>query len=110
VSDVKHKTFTQEQVSIAPLIMNVVGIACYLFMASRGGWKIPEEQAQGINVTTGEPFIWAIGVFPIYALFFLMDLSWAVFILIKRNWKNGRLWLVNLFFWFVAVWIDFAHH
>jgi len=48
--------------------------------------------------------------FPILALFFLVDVSWAAFILAKRRWQEGRSWLIAPLIWLVALWIDFAHH
>jgi hypothetical protein len=91
------------------LAINLLGSIGYLIAVSPS-WAIPEERESGINSITGEPFVWAASGWPILALFFLMNLSWAAFILVKRQWQEGRLWLIGPSIWLVALWIDFAHH
>ena len=88
------------------LVLNLLGAVGYLAVASIS-WTLPAER--GLHSTTGEPFIWAMSIWPILALFFLIDLVWAAVILVKRRWRNGRLWLIPLV-WLVAISIDFAHH
>ncbi len=105
-----RRPFAGERTSILLLALNALGIAAYIYMASHGGWKILEEQAAGIDVTTSEPFIWAGGVFPIYLVFLLINLAWAIIILKRHRWSGGLLWLLNFSLWFFAVLIDFAHH
>ena len=92
------------------LMLNVSGAVGYDIAASRGGWKIPEEVAAGINVTTGEPFIWALSIFPIVVAFFVINLAWGASILSRRQWKDGRYWVGAAFIWLGAVVIDFKHH
>jgi len=96
--------------SVVLLLLNVLGAIGYDIAASRGGWKIPEEAAAGINVTTGEPFIWALSVFPIVAAFSVINVAWGASILSRRQWKAGYYWALTAFVWLGAVVIDFKHH
>jgi hypothetical protein len=57
--------------------LNVLGATAYDIAASRGGWKVAEEVAAGINVTTGEPFIWAGSILPIVAAFIVINAAWG---------------------------------
>ena len=95
--------------NLSLLACNVTGIAAYLVLASRA-WAIPEERALGMNSTTGEPFVWAMSVFPIYAVFLLLNCIWGVRLLRRHDWRSGRFWVVTCGLWLGAVVIDFAHH
>ena len=95
------------KVSLALLLANVVGTIIYLLVASYG-WAIPQER--GWHATTGEPFIWALGVMPVWAVFSLLNLSWGAIVAARRQWRSGRLLLVTACVWVIAVVIDFAHH
>ena len=55
-------------------IVNVLGAITYVIAASPS-WAIPHER--GLNSTTGEPFVWALFVVPIFAVFALVNLSWG---------------------------------
>jgi hypothetical protein len=89
--------------------MNLIGSIGYLIAVSPS-WAIPEEREAGIHSSTGEPFVWAAFGWPILALFLLLNLSWAAFILAKRQWQEYLFWLITPSIWLVALWIDFAHH
>jgi|HubBroStandDraft_3_1064219.scaffolds.fasta_scaffold993609_2 hypothetical protein len=97
------------KVSVAILLANVLGSAIYL-LGARHAWVIPQEEANGIHVTTGEPFVWASFVLPVWIIFLVTNLAWGVTIVARRLWLDGRIWLVAFFIWIVAVIIDFAHH
>jgi len=71
-------------------------------------WAIPQED--GLHATTGEPFVWALGVLPIFASFCSLGFIWGVAIAVRRQWQSGRLWLSAACIWVIAVAIDFAHH
>lgn len=86
------------------LSLNVLGALVYLKRAAIS-WAIPQEQ--GLNAITGEPFVWAAAILPIVAVFFLLDVTWAAFIV--KTWKS-RLWVVVAIVWLAVVAIDFAHH
>ncbi|WP_246410496.1 hypothetical protein [Granulicella aggregans] len=96
--------------SMALVVLNVLGAIGYDIAASRGGWKIPEEVAAGINVTTGEPFIWFISILPIVAAFFVINVTWGVCVLRRQRWKAGLYWIIAAAVWLGAVVIDFRHH
>ena len=86
--------------------VNVTGVVFYLVLASRG-WRDPLEHR--MVPVTGEPFVWVLAV-PVFVASLLMDVVWAALLL--REGKSKRmLWiLVIAMVWFVAIWVDFAHH
>lgn len=92
---------------LALLTVNVLGAITYVIAASRS-WAIPQER--GLNSTTGEPFVWALFVVPIFAVFALVNLSWGGYIYSKRRWRSGYFWLMAAAVWLVAICVDFAHH
>jgi hypothetical protein len=49
--------------SIVLLVLNFIGAVVYVVRASNG-WVIPQERALGLHSVTGEPYIWALSVFP----------------------------------------------
>jgi hypothetical protein len=79
----------------------------YLVLASHS-WAMPQER--GLHATTGEPFVWALGVVPVWLVFGLLNLIWGTFILVRRHWRSGRLWFLTASIWLIAVAVDFAHH
>jgi len=91
------------------LLTNVLGCVIYL-LGAQHAWIIPEEAANGIHSITGEPFVWAAFVLPVWIVFLVVNLTWGITILARRRWLQGRIWLMIGFIWIVAVVIDFAHH
>lgn len=89
------------------LALNLIGAVIYVYRASYG-WVLPQER--GLHAVTGEPYIWASAVFPVCFAFFLLNLTWAAFILARKQWRTGVLWLSTIPIWLIAVAIDFAHH
>jgi hypothetical protein len=102
-------TRLQHKGTFALLAANVLGAIAYLAAASPS-WAIPDERASGIHSITGEPFVWALSVWPILTVFVLLNLGWAAVILAKSRWQDGRLWLTAPLIWLVAILVDFAHH
>ena len=96
-----------QRTNLILLTLNVLGAVVYVCLASRG-WRIPEEK--GMVPVTGEPLVWAIGVFPIWAVSLLLNAIWGLLILRWRQWRSGRLWLLLVPLWLIAVVIDFAYH
>jgi hypothetical protein len=94
-------------VNLVLLLANFVGAMIYL-IASSYSWALPQEH--GLASTTGEPFIWALGVLPIWAFFLLLNLIWGAIIAGRKQWRSGRLWLVTGCIWIASVAVDFAHH
>jgi hypothetical protein len=97
------------KISVAILAANVLGIAIYL-LGARHAWVIPEEKANGIHATTGEPFVWALFVLPVWIVFLVINVAWGSMIVVRRRWLDGRIWLIVFFIWIVAVVVDFMHH
>jgi hypothetical protein len=97
------------RISVAILLANVLGVAIYL-LGARYAWVIPEEAANGIHTITGEPFVWASFVLPVWIVFLVINLAWGSIIVARRRWLDGRIWLMTFFVWIVAVIVDFAHH
>lgn len=95
-------------ISVAILLANVLGTPLYL-LGARHAWVIPEEKAIGISATTGEPFVWASFVWPVWGVFLALNLAWGAMIVARRRWLDGRIWLMAFFIWVVAVIIDFTH-
>jgi hypothetical protein len=91
----------------ALIALNLVGAIVYVCLASRS-WAIPQER--GLHSETGEPFVWALSVMPIFAIFFVVNVGWGAFIVVRRQWRRGYLWLLTVLIWLVAAAIDFAHH
>ena len=104
----RHTTFPSEQLgNLTLLVLNAVGATVYVFRASHG-WAIPEEH--GVVPITGEPFVWFAGIFPVVAIFFVLNSAWVALIVARRRWRSGRFWLLAALCWLIAVWVDFAHH
>jgi hypothetical protein len=91
------------------LVLNFIGAVVYVVRASNG-WVIPRERELGLHSVTGEPYIWALSVFPVCAVFLVLNLTWGAFILARKRWQSGIFWLLTVPIWLAAVVIDFAHH
>ncbi|MGC2477553.1 MAG: hypothetical protein WA485_24665 [Candidatus Sulfotelmatobacter sp.] len=89
------------------LLFNLIGAIIYVWAASHG-WVLPQER--GLHSVTGEPYIWALFIFPICVVFFALNLTWGAFTLARKQWRTGIFWLSTIPIWLVAVAIDFAHH
>jgi hypothetical protein len=89
------------------LALNLMGAIIYVHRASLS-WAIPQER--GLHSQTAEPFIWFLAVAPIFATFFVVNVTWGVLILARRQWPRGYFWLLAALIWLVAAVIDFAHH
>jgi hypothetical protein len=88
---------------------NILGMLLYVRLASVT-WAIPAERAAGIDSVTGEPFVWAMSVFPVWGTFLLANIIWAIIAHQRGQRINTMSRLVVLMAWVVAVVIDFAHH
>lgn len=95
--------------SVVLLALNAIGAVVYLVRASNA-WAIPQERELGIHSVTGEPYIWALAVFPVCAVFLVLNLTWGAFILPRKRWQSGVFWLLTIPIWLAALVIDFAHH
>lgn len=91
------------------LALNLFGVLVYLWGA-RHAWIIPEEAANGIHSITGEPYVWAGFVLPVWGAFLIINLIWGFTIMMRKRWVQGRWWLTSGIIWIAAVIVDFAHH
>jgi hypothetical protein len=104
-----RRNFAAQRWSVVLLVLNFIGAVVYVVAASKG-WVIPQEGELGLHSVTGEPYVWALSVFPICAVFLILNLTWGVFILARKRSQSGIFWLLTIPIWLVAVVIDFAHH
>jgi len=102
----QYKHFFARRSGLTLLAVNVIGAIVYVVRAS-AAWAIPQEH--GEVPITGEPFVWFLGIMPVVIVFLLLNLFWGA-MLLNRRWRNGYFWLMSAAVWFIAVWIDFAHH
>jgi hypothetical protein len=102
-----HKTLVARPLQIVLLVLNAIGAIVYVYRASPS-WRIPEEH--GLVPITGEPLVWFAGILPVVAVCFVLNLTWGILVLVRRQWQNGSLWLLAALCWLVAIWVDFAHH
>jgi hypothetical protein len=96
-----------QSASMVLLALNVVGIVAYLFRAYPS-WARSEEQ--GLIPTSGEPFVWFAGILPVVIIFLVLDAIWGALIILRRESRAGRWWILAAVAWLVAIGIDFAHH
>jgi len=73
-------------------------------------WAIPQERSAGIHSVTGEPIIWAIATAEVLLPFVVLNLSWGVFVILRKRSRNARMLLLTPLIWLAAILIDFAHH
>jgi hypothetical protein len=89
---------------------NLAGVGLYLWRAS-AAWAIPAEREAGITTVTGEPFIWALAVAPVWGVFGVVNACWAFAALTSPSRRRDAWVLLALSaVWAVAVVVDFAHH
>ena len=101
------RSVLKHRVSVVLLVLNALGALGYVARASLS-WTIPQEQ--GLDSAAGEPFVWAIAVLPILAVFLLLNLTWGALILRYRQQRSGLWCLLIVLIWSAALAIDFAHH
>jgi hypothetical protein len=104
-----RKNLSAQRWSVVLLAFNFIGAVIYVVAASHG-WVIPQEREAGLHSVTGEPYVWAGYVFPICAVFLMLNLTWGAFVLGRKRWQSGIFWLLTIPIWLAAVVIDFAHH
>jgi hypothetical protein len=107
LGSVKTRAQLMRPRDFALLVLNTVGAIIYVWFASCG-WATP--QVRELHAETAEPFIWALSVIPIVGIFSLINVIWGVVILIGRQWRSGKIWLIGTLIWLVAMAVDFAYH
>jgi hypothetical protein len=95
--------------AIVLLVLNFIGAVVHAVGGSNG-WVIPLERELGLHSVTGGPYVWALSVLPVCAVFLVLNLTWAAFVLARKRWHSGIFWLLSIPIWLAAVVIDFAHH
>lgn len=101
-----YRSLAKERSGLILIALNLIGAVSYVIAASHG-WVVPQERE--LHSVTGEPYIWALYVFPIWAVYILLNLIWGVYVL-ARHRRGGILWLMTIPIWLIAAAIDFAHH
>jgi len=74
LGSVTYKSFPGRPRDYVLLALNLIGAIIYVRRASLS-WPIPQEK--GLHSQTGEPFIWAAGVIPIFAIFLVVNAVWG---------------------------------
>jgi hypothetical protein len=103
------RTLATQRWSVVLLVLNFIGAVIYVVRASKG-WVIPQERELGLHSVTGEPYVWALSIFPICAVFLMLNLTWGALILARKRWQSGIFWLMTIPIWLVAAVVDFTHH
>jgi hypothetical protein len=104
-----RRNLAAQRWGVVLLVLNLIGAVVYVVRASNG-WVIPQERELGLHSVTGEPYIWALSIFPVCAVFLVLNLTWGTFILARKQWQSGIFWLFTIPIWLAAVVLDFAHH
>ena len=81
-----YKSFLARSRGYVLLTLNLAGAVDYECLASRS-WAIPQER--GLHSETGEPFVWAFSVMPVFTIFFVVDVFWGALILVSQQWRRG---------------------
>lgn len=93
---------------LALFAINGIGAVQYVIAASHGGWVT--AQGRELHAVTGEPFVWAMVVFPIWGMFLMLNLAWGAALITRSKRLNKIWWLLTIPVWLIAMAIDFAHH
>jgi hypothetical protein len=104
---VTYKGFLERSRGYVLLTFNSAGAVVYECLASRS-WAIPQER--GLHSETGEPFVWAFSVMPVFTIFFVVDAFWGALILVSQQWRRGYLWLLTALILAGRCSDRFAHH
>ena len=99
----------KQRTSVALLFVNMLGAYVCLQRAALS-WPIPEVRRYGLNGLRPEPFIWFAAVYPMFAAFLLLNVTWGALIIYHRQWRMGQLWLLAAVSWLVGFMIDYFHH
>jgi|SRR5580658_863225 hypothetical protein len=104
-----RRNLAAQRWSVILLVLNFTG-AVVCVVAASNGCAIPQERELGLHSVTGEPYVWALSVFPVCAVFLVLNLTCGAFILARKRWHSGIFWLLSIPIWLAAVVLDFAHH
>ena len=107
LGSVTYKSFLERSRGYVLLTLNLAGAVDYECLASRS-WAIPQER--GLHSETGEPFVWAFSVMPVFTIFFVVDVFWGALILVSQQWRRGYLWLLTALILAGRCSDRFAHH
>jgi hypothetical protein len=86
LGSVTYKSFLERSRGYVLLTFNLAGAVVYEGLASRS-WAIPHERE--LHSETGEPFVWAFSVMPVFTIFFVVDVFWGALILVSQQWRRG---------------------
>jgi hypothetical protein len=74
------------------LVINGIGVFVYLWLGS-WTWTPADERGLGLD-SAGALLIWGLSALPVLATFFVLNFTWGIVILVRRQWKSGRTWLL----------------
>lgn len=104
----RTRSHVAERLSVAVLVLNLLGVIAYLLWASQT-WVIPQERGMG-TTTSGDALVWGAFVLPLFGAFFIVNLVWGSLIVFQRRWRTGRLWLTAFVVWMAAIVVDVTRH
>jgi hypothetical protein len=79
---------------------NCLPVACVAWLGDSAGEATPRRNSGAFH----------LGFFykTYLRTFFLVNVSWGIVILIRRQWQSGKAWLLGALIWLVAIAIDLA--
>lgn len=86
--------------NVVMLVVNLLGVAFYLFFVALIVWRPPGERADDI---AGEGVVWFLFVAQVFGFYLILNFIWAGFIIAYRYPKGRRFWLLSALIWIIAV-------
>lgn len=79
----------------------------YLYFASKL-WPLPEDAGTDL---AGNPIVWGLTVFPVFAVCSLINIVWLTLIVLggrkRKGWRSIRDWLLVMVAWVLVYSVDF---
>jgi len=86
---------------------NIIGFGIYLYFASKL-WPLPEDAGADL---AGNPIVWGLTVFPVFAVCLLINIVWLALIVLGgrkgKGWRSMRAWLLVMVAWVLVYRLDF---
>lgn len=92
--------------SIYGVWANIICLGIYLYFASKL-WPLPEDA--GANLA-GNPIVWGLTVFPVFAICMLINIVWLALIVLGgrkgKGWRSMRTWILVMVAWVLVYRLD----